>query len=123
MPMNEASFGEVTAADYDRLADAFDRVATSLDELSVEFTRYRTNARITSALVAFLMFVVLSVVVASVVISRSNAQVIARIDDCTQPGGECYEQSQRRGAERTAPFVELICNATPPERRKPPCHP
>lgn len=130
MPMNEPPvgpvsvpppFGHVTADDYDRLALAFDKVATSLDELSVEFTRSRTNARVTAFLVGFLLIVVLIVVAASWNISRSNGQVIDRVDSCTTPGGQCYEDNLRRSNERVAPIVSLICNATPPERRKPPC--
>lgn len=115
--------GEEVSVDFAELATAFNATTRSLNALREEFSTYRSRARWRTALSGIVLAVILSLTASMALVSHSNAHVIDSINDCTQPGGECYEQSQKRGAERTAPFVELICNATPPERRKPPCKP
>lgn len=113
--------GAVSADDYERLADAFDRVAISLDEVKAEFSSYRLTSRWRAMLGGFVLTVILVIMAGGFFISRSNTGVIDSIKDCTEPGGECYEKAAIRSNERLAPFVKLICDATPPERRGPYC--
>lgn len=113
--------GAVTADDYERLADAFDRVARSLDEVKTEFSDYRSGARWRAAAASLMLTVILVIMAGGFLISRSNTNVIASIKDCTDPGGECYEKAAKRTDGRLAPFVSMICDATPPERRGPLC--
>lgn len=56
-------------------------------------------------------------------IAESNREVIMAIQDCTQVGGHCYEENQARSNERLKAFTDALCQATPPERRRPPCTP
>lgn len=109
--------GDVTADDYERLADAFDRVAQSLDEVKAEFSSYRSASRLRAAFAGFMLFMILVVMAGSFYISKSNAQVVDAIKDCTEPGGQCYEKAAARSNERLTPFRVMICDATPPERR------
>jgi hypothetical protein len=109
--------GAVSADDYERLADAFDRVAQSLDEVRTEFTSYRDTARLRAALGGFVLIVMLIVMAGGLLVSKSNAEVVAAIKDCTEPGGQCYEANAKRSDQRLGPFRVMICDATPPERR------
>lgn len=49
---------------------------------------------------------------------QSNQEVIK---GCTSPGHECYDANQRRSNERLAPIIAVLCDALPPEKRRPPC--
>lgn len=111
----------ITGEDYERLAFAFDRVANSLDELTVEFGRSKRRARWLAAAGGTALTLLTFLTGVSYIVTHSNSEVIERIDSCTTPGQECYQRNVEESNKRTGPFIQLICNATPPERRQPPC--
>lgn len=49
---------------------------------------------------------------------QTNQQVIV---GCTEPGHECYDANQARSNQRLAPIISVLCDALPPEKRRPPC--
>jgi hypothetical protein len=82
--------------------------------------RRTTKAIVVGVLVVLVLAITVSV---SLVVSRGNAQVIAQIQDCTRPGGDCYREQEARTARNVSQLVSVICDAVPPERRRPPCPP
>lgn len=43
------------------------------------------------------------------------------IKACTSPGHPCYDENQQRSNARLAPIIAVLCDALPPEKRRPPC--
>jgi hypothetical protein len=113
---DEVSDG-MSASDYERLADAFENLARSLDVVRSDFTLYRSRMRWAAVVGIVAVAVILSGMIAVVAISRSNNEVVDAIRDCTEPGGQCYEANAKRSDARLGPFRVMICDATPPERR------
>ena len=107
--------------DFAELATAFDATTKSLNALREEFSTYRSRARWRTALGGIVLAVILSLTASMALVAYSNAHVIDSINDCTQPGGHCYEEAQKRTDARLGPFRTMICDATPPERRGPFC--
>lgn len=84
-----------------------------------EFNRGRAWARL-AMVVAFL--VLAGGLTTSLVVNRSNQDVIESIKDCTQAGGRCYAESQERTRQNVDDIVQAICMVSPPEKRRtPPC--
>lgn len=110
------------------LSRSMDALHTDAKALRAEMADYReafeaVDRRRTWAwlagLVAFL--VLAGGLMTSLVVGRSNAEVVLRIRDCTEAGGACYEANAVRGKQNVQVVVQAICQATPPEQRKPPC--
>jgi hypothetical protein len=71
------------------------------------------------------------VVLGAGLLSFSNRQVISALKDCTEPGGQCFNQAQTRQAKVVDPLAQqlddiqargndnrrLLCLSIPPERR------
>lgn len=109
-------------------AAVMESVHLDADALRVEMTSYRTafeavdrrtwRAALAGACAVLILAVAVTV---SVVTSRRNAEIVETIRDCTQVGGRCYAEGQQRTAENVGQIVTVICDAVPPERRRPPC--
>jgi hypothetical protein len=49
---------------------------------------------------------------------RANQETVK---GCTSPGHPCYDENQQRSNQRLAPIISVLCDALPPEKRRPPC--
>jgi hypothetical protein len=111
----------VNGDDFKKLAASFTTLNESLISLRDEFSHYRTRVRWFLAVIVLVATALFGLIGVQMIVSHANSDVVHTIEDCTTPGGGCYERSLQESNRRTAPFIKLMCNATPPERREPPC--
>ncbi len=111
----------LSGEDVRNLAQGFIELNKSLIALRTEFSKYRTRVRWYLAVGVAIIVTFIGLASVQAIVSRSTSDVVTAIESCTTPGGECYDRSMRESDKRTAPFVSLICNATPPASRQPPC--
>jgi hypothetical protein len=124
------------SASFNDLADRLEPAVGAVGTKAVAAGRAASDARRESRRVFVIAVVVVVVALGSMIlgvmaliVSNSNSEVIERVDrvivvinDCTQPGHPCYDESQKRSNDRLGPIVSALCEGVPPERRKPPCH-
>jgi hypothetical protein len=110
------------------LSHSLDALHADAGSLRTEMLAYRSafeavDRRRTWAWIAGLLaFLVLAGGLStSLVVGRSNAEVIHQIRDCTEIGGVCYTANAERTKQSVQLIVTAICQSTPPERRQPPC--
>lgn len=98
-----------------------ERLATEMEKQRqvVDEAKRRSSWAI---LVGVLVLIVLSTAAIVNAASRASSdRVLDALKDCTDPAGVCFQRARAANTEQNRMYVQLICDATPPERRRPPC--
>jgi hypothetical protein len=115
-----AAVDDLTAAVHDlqmTMATVSEHTATAL-AVSAKANRRTTTTRWFGLVFGVAALVIMAT---SVVVNRESTHVIESIKDCTEVGGRCFTESRARTAKDVDGLVQVICDAVPPERRRPPC--
>ena len=95
---------EFTRADIVELLGLVREAVDGIGALAESITAQDRRTRRMSALATIVAVAVLFIGG----LSLSNRAVIAAIEDCTQPTGQCYQESQRRTAGVVSPVMESL---------------